>query len=112
LLYFKDTQPKVHLPFDMADAPQLAYDHELPIAYARQDEHIESKEKTYYNYHDNTPIDATHSHKETLDSPQRTVLGLRRRNFWILFVTIVIIVAATIGGSVGGSLAVRNNRYD
>ena len=107
-------QPKPHLPSDGADAPQLAYDHESPIAYVRQDEYIESKEKTFYNYHDHTPIDTSKSQIEAPDSSQtqqRTVLGLRRRNFWILFIGLIIIVAATIGGSVGGALAVRN-RYD
>jgi hypothetical protein len=37
-----------------------------------------------------------------------TILGLRRRNFWILVAILLVAVGAAIGGSVGGALAVRN----
>jgi hypothetical protein len=39
-----------------------------------------------------------------------TILGLRKRNFWIFIAILSVVVCATIGGSVGGSLAVRNAR--
>lgn len=40
-----------------------------------------------------------------------TVFGLRRRNFWILFVLIVTLMAGTSGGSMGGALAVERAKY-
>jgi hypothetical protein len=40
-----------------------------------------------------------------------TILGLRRRNFWIISTLVFIIVGATIGGSVGGAMAVRSSGY-
>jgi hypothetical protein len=40
--------------------------------------------------------------------PPPTILGLRKRNFWVLVGFAVVVVAAAVGGSVGGSMAVRN----
>lgn len=64
--------------------------------------------------HPYTPKQEMYPHYGGQHSEQRqprTILGLRRRNFWILFGVILIIVAATIGGSVGGSLAVQRSKY-
>ncbi|KAF2826897.1 hypothetical protein CC86DRAFT_416645 [Ophiobolus disseminans] len=36
------------------------------------------------------------------------IFGLRRRNFWMLATLAIILVAVTIGGSVGGVMAVQN----
>jgi uncharacterized protein involved in exopolysaccharide biosynthesis len=38
----------------------------------------------------------------------RKVFGIWRRNFWILVILAIVLVGATIGGSMGGVLAVQN----
>jgi hypothetical protein len=61
-----------------------------------------------YHYDPKTP-----SYIEGYVAPQpllqRTILGLRRRNFWILVVLAVVVVIAAVGGAVGGSMAVRQS---
>jgi hypothetical protein len=96
-------------PHDMADAPQLAYDQSPPLAHS----HVEPKRNMVigetHRYWDDSPSSAPQVVPPT---PQhRTILGLRRRNFVLLFGTILVIAIATIGGSIGGSLAVRNSKY-
>jgi hypothetical protein len=96
-------------PHDMADAPQLAYDQSPPLAHS----HVESKRNMVigetHRYWDDSPSSAPQVVPPT---PQhRTILGLRRRNFVLLFGIILVIAIATIGGSIGGSLAVRNSKY-
>lgn len=84
----------------MADAPQVAYG----------DAHLES----YGAQHRAAHKEGVYVYPEVVeDEPKRsgTILGLRRRNFWILVAFIAVIACATIGGSVGGSLAVRNRGY-
>ena len=41
-----------------------------------------------------------------------TILGLRRRQFWTLLVLAILLIGGTIGGSVGGVLAVQKAGYD
>jgi hypothetical protein len=104
----------------MAHAPEVAYDttarpevfHEAPEAYSDAPRiypgapHTYSvapqKEETHAHYYEPTgqgESGATKAHA--------TILGVRRRNFWILVLVGVLVVGATIGGSVGGSMAVR-----
>jgi hypothetical protein len=40
----------------------------------------------------------------------KTVLGLRRRSFFICLAILCLVVGATVGGSVGGALAVQQSR--
>jgi hypothetical protein len=49
-----------------------------------------------------------HSEKYVAARHRSTMFGMRRRSFWILVVIGIFVVAATIGGSIGGSLAVSN----
>lgn len=63
---------------------------------------------------DSTPPEVCHAHEGSTLPPQapnqseqeRTVCGLRRKTFWILFaVLLVIIIGAAVGGGVGGALS-------
>lgn len=63
---------------------------------------------------DSTPPEVYHTQGSTLPPPapndqpeqDRTVCGLKRKTFWILFaVLLVIIIAAAVGGGVGGALS-------
>lgn len=38
-------------------------------------------------------------------APAKTMCGLRKRNFWILFVLVLVVLAAALGGGIGGGLA-------
>ncbi|KAF2827846.1 hypothetical protein CC86DRAFT_465677 [Ophiobolus disseminans] len=92
----------------MADAPQVAYEDAHPEVYQREAglEHQQAPQNpevhAYYGkadaYEEHVPVRAT-----------PTILGIRRRNFWILAVIAAVIVAATISGSVGGAMAVRDS---
>jgi hypothetical protein len=97
--------------FDMmADAPQVAYDRTLPTAYHGSHDHRQEKLPVPMS----PPKQQAYAYYGEAKEPtpqSRTILGLRKRNFWILVVVAIVIVAATIGGSVGGSLAVRKSEY-
>jgi hypothetical protein len=92
----------------MSDAPQVAYD-VSPQPY--HDDHSQKlpvpattlmqKPETYAYYDEGHQLSRSHP---------STILGLRKSNFWILVLIAFIVVAVTIGGSVGGSMAVRNNK--
>jgi hypothetical protein len=104
----------------MAQAPEVAYDttarpevlHEAPEAYSDAPRiypgapHTYSvapqKEETHAHYYEPKGHEESGATKDHI-----TILGIRRRNFWILVGLVVLIVGATIGGSVGGSMAVR-----
>lgn len=96
----------------MADAPQVAYGN------GRED-------SPHLAYGDAAPEHYTHqgqgkteSHRNESSYPYvddyvkrpTTILGLRRRKFWILVAILLVVVGATVGGSVGGSLAVQRAR--
>ena len=55
-----------------------------------------------------TNVNGRHSYMEDGKQHHARILGIRRRNFWILVVLAVVLVGATIGGSIGGVLAVQN----
>ncbi|CAI4214146.1 unnamed protein product [Parascedosporium putredinis] len=38
-------------------------------------------------------------------APAKTICGLRKKNFWILFVLVLVVLAAALGGGIGGGLA-------
>jgi hypothetical protein len=102
----------------MADAPQVAYAGAYPEVHNETppSKHHEVYNDTVPSKHHGPPsqdIRAYHHPEEnSIQKPRRTILGMRRRNFWILLAIALVIVAATIGGSVGGSMAVRNSRYN
>jgi hypothetical protein len=50
---------------------------------------------------------------ETAEQTYRpsTILGLRKRNFWILVAVLLVAVGPALGGSLGVALAVRNAVY-
>lgn len=93
----------------MADAPQVVYGDSRPEVYRPEIAHCQQappRKQEFGAYYDD-------SHAER-DVPRRdpaTILGVRLRNFWILVVVAIVIVAATIGGSVGGAMAVRDSGY-
>lgn len=97
----------------MADAPQVAYGDARPEVYqggsrteVYQYQPAPQKQEVHAYYDNARGYEAYAPAQEPA-----TILGIRRRNFWILVVIVVVVVAATIGGSVGGSMAVRNLGY-
>ena len=99
----------------MADAPQVAFDR-TPIAYRDIEDQQDKfstpiapiappKQEAYAYYGEAQP---------PMQPPAfrgETILGLRKRNFWILVVAAVAIVAVAVGGSVGGVMAVQKSKY-
>ena len=55
-----------------------------------------------------TSVNGQHSYMDEGKPNHARILGLRRRNFWILVALAIVLVGATIGGSIGGVLAVQN----
>jgi hypothetical protein len=94
----------------MADAPQLAYDPTPALAHVEPKRDVMRDGVYPQRYWDDPPSGAPPI--SPTPAPQdKTILGLQKRNFWILFGVLFVVVIATIGGSVGGSLAVRNSKY-
>lgn len=87
----------------MSDGPQVSH------LIARSDEQYCKVQPQHEIYPYNDP-GATHHNQAGAMYRDDTILGLRKRNFWILIAILSVVVCATIGGSVGGSLAVRNAR--
>jgi hypothetical protein len=91
----------------MADGLQVARDDQFPEPYTKYDQAPE--------HHDASQIQRSRdSNHKTLytdlgEVKRPTILGLRRRNFWILVALALILTAAIVGGSVGGTLAVRKS---
>jgi hypothetical protein len=48
---------------------------------------------------------------QEIDRP-KTICGLRKRAFWIVFIIAVIVIAAAVAGGVGGVLATRSGRSE
>jgi hypothetical protein len=69
---------------------------------------VPPQEETYPIFH--TDAGATYHNEAGALFHDDTILGLRKRNFWIFVAIMSVVVCATIGGSIGGSLAVRNAR--
>ena len=85
----------------MADAPQVAYSN-LPHTGEVHQVHRQGQSmQGDYPYFNNTSGPA---HQPL------TILGFRRRNFYIIATIVLILVGVTIAGSVGGSLAVQNSK--
>jgi hypothetical protein len=61
-----------------------------------------------YSYIPAADVNGSHSRMEDEKPTHARVLGIRRRNFWFLVILAVVLVGATIGGSIGGVLAVQN----
>ena len=57
---------------------------------------------------DATDVNGRQSYMEDGKQNHRKIFGIRRRNFWILVSLAIVLVGATIGGSIGGVLAVQN----
>lgn len=47
-------------------------------------------------------------YNQEYSQPERRVLGLSARTFWIIVIILVVILAGAIGGGVGGGLAGRS----
>jgi hypothetical protein len=93
----------------MADAPQVAHTSPYPESYQKYDQAPE-----HYDASQHSPASAHNLYHPTpyVEKPrQDTILGIRRRNFWILVILAIVISAVVIGASVGGSLAVRKAGY-
>lgn len=90
----------------MSEAPQVLYDQTAPIVHQEQKQALGREEA--YNYW-NDPHRSAIPPTAQSESQYGTILGLRRRNFWIVLIMVLLLVGATIGGSVGGALAVRNS---
>jgi hypothetical protein len=92
----------------MADGPQVVQTDEFPESYKNDKTQAapfyDHAQPHMVNGHDHAP------YEHDAQSKHATILGLRRRNFWILTAFAIVILGATIGGSIGGSLAVRNKR--
>ena len=41
-------------------------------------------------------------------TPEKRILGLHRSTFWLPVVLAIVVIAAAVGGGVGGSIAVTN----
>lgn len=90
----------------MADAPQVAYAGPWPEADRRHQPPALSPEHKWE--------DAPQAHHGAYSpTTEKKILGLRRRNFWILCLLALILVGAIVGGSVGGVAAVqkKNDGY-
>ncbi|KAI4095950.1 MAG: hypothetical protein LQ344_001331 [Seirophora lacunosa] len=97
---------------------QLAYDPQKQWAHDPQKQWAHDPQKELARHFD--PYGA--SAPETVDynappshlskpntPPNRTILGLRRRTFWIALVLSLVVVAAIVGGAVGGTVGKGQN---
>jgi hypothetical protein len=97
----------------MADAPQVAFDNGSAEVY-RDNHRLEiypqaPETHAYYKDPEREHYVQEHDTAQTTARKPKTILGVRPKYFWILVGIAIIIVGATIGGSVGGSMAVRNS---
>jgi hypothetical protein len=79
----------------MADAPQVAYS-DMPQGVYSAPAQSKQEARVYLDEADGKT------------RKPASILGLRKRNFWIIAAILLAVVSATIGGSVGGAVAVRN----
>ncbi|USP80176.1 uncharacterized protein yc1106_07450 [Curvularia clavata] len=100
----------------MADAPQ--------VVYASPDLEIDRTHEHPHTVHQSCqtpepppvrspwPARATQGKSDDETAlPVSRSLGFQRRKFWVLCVVAVILIGGTIGGSIGGVLAVQSSRY-
>jgi hypothetical protein len=93
----------------MSDGLQLAREDQFPEHYSNP------KDNQAPEYHDASQSERSEDFKHnekmlyTGEAKCLTILGLRRRNFWVLVALALILTAAIVGGSVGGALAVRKS---
>jgi hypothetical protein len=91
-------QPGLVPVFDQYDlAPELSEIHDLP----RDDKNTAFASDTYES---KEPVDPVVSQNPA----RRTICGLRRRNFWLLFGAAVLVVA--VGAAVGGVMGSKSSR--
>lgn len=92
----------------MADAPQVNYAGPWP----GNDQHRQQWETAGSAENKSKEAALVDQDAYITPSKRRTILGLRRRNFWVLCILAMILVGAIVGGSVGGVSAVQrqNNR--
>jgi len=98
---------RIHITVKMADAPQVAYAPTCPEVYQETPQAHRQVQPTEAHAYYYDPKQAPYADEHLPPPTPPTILGFRRRNFWILVVVAVVIAAATVGGSVGGSMAVR-----
>ncbi|KAF2026212.1 hypothetical protein EK21DRAFT_74698 [Setomelanomma holmii] len=82
--------------------PGVQHVHSAPEPY-RHGYEPQPKQEAYAYYNET-------SEAKQIVQPRAGILGMRRRNFWILAMIALILVGVTVGGSVGGVLAVQNAR--
>lgn len=96
----------------MADAPQVVYE--------SSDLEVEHPHAVYRSFE--APVSSptrfpwpAKAAQGKIDNetalPASRILGLQRKQLWILCAIAVILIAGTIGGSIGGVLAVQSSRY-
>jgi hypothetical protein len=93
----------------MANAPEVGT---YPYPEALPHTLDPSTPKSHYAPDTSYQFEHPNATEQLEQSGHRKILGLRRRTFWILAIVILLIAGAVVGGSVGGSLAVRNSRYE
>jgi hypothetical protein len=97
-------------------APILGTSGQLETAYHDGPE-VHIPPQPYSGLHVNRVYDSkTHNAKyissveKEIPRPKDTILGLQRQTFWFILILSIVVIAAAIGGGVGGSLAVQNAR--
>jgi hypothetical protein len=87
----------------------------IPMANAPEIESYPYPEALAHKYDGSSGLECYYPPSDTQQSPhdaseKNKILGLKQRAFWILTIAIMVISAAVIGGSVGGSLAIQRSR--
>ena len=90
----------------MGDAPQVVNADQTP-------EYVVQPYKEDKTLAPQTILHAPHV-VESFPQRQSEIFGIRNRTFWIIVLVAIVVVAASVGGSVGGSLALQNRKsvYD
>ena len=81
------------------EQPQPAYHHDISGWPSPAQSALPSKEADFQIREGDHPV-----------AEQPKVLGVRRQRFWIICALVIFVVIATVGGSVGGVLAVQHAR--
>lgn len=98
----------------MADAPQVAYADTPPEVSDSQDtspsmRKHEAVPLATYGYYQGDPA----AHRPSVEDPIPVAPAEKhlRWSFWVIMGLVLLLIAAAIGGGVGGSMAVKNARY-
>lgn len=95
----------------MADGPQVVDDQVTNAKYIAPEQVVPSSlNQTYSHVYDSAVESGQNDSKSLKRTEHQTVCGIRRCTFWILVVSALLVIGITIGGSVGGTLAVQDSR--